>query len=501
LITIRKKFYLLLATSILFNGCGDIELENCACDSNDNIDSQLNNIIVKNKLTGDALKHKQIPDISSPKAQLGMDLFFSKSLGADRDSACVTCHHPLLGGGDKLSLPIGTGAVTVNLLGKGRLHDSQASHYDGGPTVPRNAPTTFNMAAWNKVLFYDGRVEHLNPDDISTPDSTHNVKDDLATDNLASAQSRFPITSPEEMKGFNHQDKDNYEIREYVASRIGGYAEGTGELNNTSYWLTKFQSAFEKPNISATELVTEQNIALLIGEYENSQAFTNTPWKEYVEGNLNAISNDAKKGALLFFNDNSKGGVNCVSCHSGDFFTDEGFHNIAMPQLGRGKGHGDELIEDLGRVAVTGDETDKYKFRTPSLVNTEVTGPWGHAGAYTSLKAVIKHHLNPKKAIENYDFSQLTQTGIQNLDSLKQNTNKAIKVLEEDQKNGLDTLQYATLTEVQINQLISFITSLTDPCVLNKECLSQWIPKPQQDPNGDQLDAIDNKGNILRLVI
>ena len=486
--TITKRLSPLLITSILFYGCGD----------SSTIDTQLKTIIIEKGLTGDALKDKQVPKITDLKAQLGMDLFFSKSLSADRDSACVTCHHPMLGGGDNLSLPIGVGAINPDLLGEGRLHDAQAEHYDAGPTVPRNAPTTFNLMAWNKVLFHDGRVEHLNKNDISTPDSTHNIKDDLATQNLASAQSRFPITSPEEMKGFNQQDKDNYEIREYMASRIGGYGEGEGELNNTNYWLAKFQTAFNQPNANAQALITEQNIALLIGEYENSQAFTNTPWKQYVEGNYNAISLDAKKGALLFFNDSSKGGVNCVSCHSGDFFTDEAFHNIAMPQLGRGKGHGDELIEDFGRMAVTTNEKDIYKFRTPSLINVEVTGPWGHDGAYTSLKSVIKHHLNPKKAIESYDFSQLTQVGIQNLDKLKISSNKAIKKLEEERKNDLTVLQNHTLTSTQINQLVSFLTILTDPCVLDKTCLEQWVPKPNQDPNNDQLEAIDKHGNSLR---
>ena len=311
-------------------GCGD---------TTDNYDPDLQEVISSNHLTGDALSEKVIPQITDAKVQLGMNLFYSKSLGTDRDSACVTCHHPILGGGDKLSLPIGTGAILPNLLGEGRLHDGSAAHHDGGPTVPRNAPTTFNMLAWNKVLFHDGRIEHiLNPKGISTPDSGYEVVDPLATLNLASAQSRFPITSPEEMKGFDHEDKDNQEIREYIASRVGGYGEGKGELTNTEYWLKQFQTALNKPNGKAEDLITEQNIAMLIGEYENSQAFTNNSWKEYVNGNTYAISQSAKKGALLFYKPISEGGADCVHCHSSDLFSDESFHNVAMPQIGRGKG-------------------------------------------------------------------------------------------------------------------------------------------------------------------
>ena len=47
------------------------------------------------------------------------------------------------------------------------------------------------------------------------------------------------------------------------------------------------------------------------------------------------------------------GGADCASCHSGDFFTDEAFHNIGMPQMGRGKGDGAGKEEDFGRFRET----------------------------------------------------------------------------------------------------------------------------------------------------
>ncbi|CAA6816656.1 MAG: Unknown protein [uncultured Thiotrichaceae bacterium] len=55
----------------------------------------------------------------------------------------------------------------------------------------------------------------------------------------------------------------------------------------------------------------------------------------------------------------------------------------------------------------------------------KVTGPWTHAGTYTSLETVIKHHLGPQSAIDNFDESQLTQSDIQNLDKLKANAQLA----------------------------------------------------------------------------
>ena len=487
---LKKQFLSISIIGLSFIACGD----------SSSTSNELRKIITTNNLTGIPFKGKEMPKITDDKAQLGMHLFFSKSLGADRDSACVTCHHPMLGGGDNLSLPIGVGAEKPNLLGEGRIHSATASHYDAGPTVPRNAPTTFNLGAWKKVLFHDGRIETIvAPTNISTPDSGFGIVDSLGTDNLSSAQSRFPITSPEEMKGFNHNDKNNQEIREYVASRVGGYGEGKGELSNTNYWLSKFKKALNQPNGTAKELITEQNIAMLLGEYENSQVFVDSPWKAYVQGNDGALSKDEKAGALLFFNSIEDGGANCASCHKGDLFSDEQFHNIALPQVGRGKGNGSDGIEDFGRFNVTGLEKDKYRFRTPTLLNVEMTGPWGHDGAYTTLSSIVKHHLNPKEAIVNYDENQLAQEGIQNLDLMEENTLKALAKLEKDRTIKEIILKDVNLNDVEVKQLVSFLKTLTDSCVKDETCLQKWIPTLNSDPNGDQLDAVDLEGNILGL--
>ena len=488
---------LVLAISTL-TACGGNDSNSV---TNNQTDTQLRSLISTEGLSGNAMKEVATPDISSAAAQLGMRLFYSKSLGGDSDSACVTCHHPSLGGGDDLSLPIGTESQDPDQLGPGRLQATTGTNFDGGPTVPRNAPTTFNLAAWNSALFHDGRVEsiaktpHQNGagvEGIRTPDSALGTADLNGGENLAQAQARFPITSPEEMKGFNHNDKNNQQIRDFLAQRLGGYGAGVGLLSDTGYWLSKFRDVFNTPTATAETLITEQNITFLIGEYERSQVFVDTPWKAYVEGNDSAISDAAKAGALVFFNDSANGGANCVSCHSGDFFTDENFHNLAMPQIGRGKGNGDGS-EDFGRFRETGVAADMFAFRTPSLINTEVTGPWSHAGAYISMEAVIKHHLNPQNSIDNYDESQLSQIGVQNLAKMKVNTQKAIDTANFE---GLDL----DLTDTQISNLVAFMETLTDPCVKDHECLKPWIldsTDTDVDPNGNQLIAKDQNNSDL----
>ncbi len=126
-----------------------------ACGGAPSLDAGLRAIIADQGLSGDPSQGRDLPSINDPLAQLGKQLFFTKALGGDKDAACASCHHPLLGGGDGLALSIGVGAVDPDLLGSGRSHPS------GAPNVPRNAPTTFNCAMWDQVMFHDGRLESL----------------------------------------------------------------------------------------------------------------------------------------------------------------------------------------------------------------------------------------------------------------------------------------------------------------------------------------------------
>lgn len=473
----------LVACIIAFSGCNDDKSN--TTNTSSATDKTLRNIIAENKLLGDPLKGKKIPSINHPTTQLGRDLFFSKVLSGDRDVACASCHHPVLGGGDNLSLSVGVEAANPDFLGLGRVHSPNGQHYDGGPPVPRNAPTTFNIAAWEQVIFHDGRIEALADEQIRTPDSKFGEADALAGTNLVHAQARFPVTSKEEMKGFSHDDKDNQQIRDFLAQRMGGYDDGAGLIDFPDFWANRFRTAYEKPNADAKELITEQNISFLLAEYQRSQQFTETPWKYYVEGDDAAISKAAKKGALLFFRPVSKGGANCVNCHSGDFFSDEKFHNIAMPQIGRGKGDGDDGTDDFGRFRETKQNADKYAFRTPGLLNVEMTGPWGHSGAYTSLAGVIRHHLDPATALASFDYGQLNQPGIQNLDTVATKAQQALAAPS-------FALEPIKLSDQEVGYLVGFMKTLTDPCTKDRECLAPWIADSttDSDPNGDQLNAL-----------
>jgi len=501
----RNKLLLTAACSLalFITGCGG------GTSNNTNpLDSSLSDIITVKNLSGDPSAGRTLPDINDALAQLGMKLFFTKGLGADKDSACVSCHHPVLGGGDNLSLSIGVDALTPDLIGTGRQHVIGSPGYDGGPTVPRNAPTTFNIALWDSVLFHDGRVESLDktagfngaggPNGISTPDSGFGVADINAGANLTEAQSRFPVTSPEEMRGFDFPTiNSNTLIRSDLENRLKGIVSTITALG-TNDWLAEFRAGFANPTGTATQLITYGNIAKAIGAYERSQIFINTPWKAYVNGDTNAISTDAKKGALLFFKSVASGGANCAACHSGDFFTDEKHHVTAMPQIGRGKGDGSKGNDDFGRFRVTAANIDKYAFRTPTLLNVELTGPWNHVGSYSTLEAVVRHHLNPQSAIDNYDYTQIDP----NIDAsdMAANTQLAMDTLTAIRNTGTvsPVLTNVSLTNEQVAQIVVFLKTLTDPCLKDRTCIGKWVPTAQNsNPDALRINAINQNGDFL----
>jgi len=478
------KLVLSVAVVLVLAGCGN----------SDKHDDELNRLISAHALTGDPSSGRTVPSITSAKAQLGMKLFFTKSLGGDTDSACVTCHHPALGGGDNLSLPIGVSAVNPELLGEGRVHDSAAVNYDNGfAPVPRNAPTTFNIVLWDRVLFWDGRVESLSPHagengdvgGIRTPDSAFGVADTNSGANLTVAQARFPVTSPEEMRGFSFEaGNSNDAVRTHLAQRLNT-PTAIDYISNS--WQSEFDAVYGANSVNFS------NIVDAIAEYERSQLFVNTPWKAYVQGNKNTLSTNAKRGAKLFFSSYENGGMNCATCHSGDFFTDEQFHVMAMPQVGHGKGDG--VDDDFGRMRESSDSADKYAFRTSTLLNVEMTGPWGHDGAYTTLEAVVRHMVNPDTAVAGYDLSQL-DSNVKTTHTAE-NTASALAQLNANRSSGLSPHQNVVATDGQIDDLVAFLKTLTDPCVKDRSCLGQWIPTDAAGPDGLQLNAQDVTSNPL----
>jgi len=387
---------------------------------------------------------------NSAKVELGKNLFFDKILSGNMNVSCATCHHALTDTGDGLSLPVGEGGH-----GLGVTRDTGSGIDAIHERVPRNAPPVFNLGAKEFVaLFHDGRVVT----DASQPSGFSSPAGDDLPNGLSSplaAQAMFPVTSGTEMAG---QAGENSIADAAAANNLAGpggvWEQLAYRLQDIPEYVDMFKAAFADVNDASD--VTYVHAANAIAAFEGvAWRADNSPFDQYLRGNKKAMSKNAVKGMKLFY-----GKANCASCHSGKFQTDQGFHAIAMPQIGQGKGHG-LGNEDFGREGVTGDAADRLKFRTPTLRNVALTGPWGHGGAYNSLEGVVMHHLDPIEELENYDTSQAVLPTHPALDpndfAAHNNPDVRANIAAANELEGVE------LKDKDLRNLMAFLNALTDP--------------------------------------
>lgn len=373
---------------------------------------------------------------------LGRVLFFDKILSGNKNIACSTCHHLAYHSTDLLSLGIGAGGIRngpARRLGAGRL-------------LNRNTADLYNRGLSSvSSLFHDGRVE-LVQGALRTPAGA-----ELPTGipSVLAAQAMFPVTAREEMRGHPGDTTRFGESNELAAPEDQAYqAIWTALINRIlSYpeYLALFRAVFPGHDSTAFGF---HHAAIAIAAFERS-VFTQlgSPFDRYVAGDPAALSDSAKRGALLFY-----GRARCGSCHAGPLLTDQAFHNIGIPQLGPGVGTDAPL--DFGRGGVTGRHEDRFAFRTPSLRNVLLTGPWMHNGAYPILDNAIRHYRDPRLALLSYDPGQLDP--------------RVAPLIQRDQATvaavlaTLDTsLRVPTvLTDQDIALIRVFLRSLTDPAAL-----------------------------------
>lgn len=409
---------------------------------------------------------ERLPSAPAAKVALGEALFWDPLLGGNKDTACVTCHHPLLGTGDGLSLSIGTNGQG---LGPERVFASERQ-----VLVPRNAPPVFNLGLVGMdTMFWDGRIQQTTPTEFLNP------ADDFlpsGLENAVAVQAMFPITSRDEMRG-QHGDYD-VAGQHNVLANIGDHDMPLmwdtlmQQLLAVPAYQQLFQAAY--PNTPLAELGFA-DAANAIAAYEMATfTFLDSPWDHYLQGDGRALSNEALEGAALFY-----GEAGCANCHSGPLLTDMQFHNIGVPQVGPGKG--DNAPLDVGRANETGYESDLFAFRTPPLRNVAITGPWMHNGVYLTLEDAVHHHLNPVQMVGNYDFEQLP--------ALMQEEYVGVTAVRTTPLSAPSfAMPQTNLSDQEVAAILAFLESLTSPTARD---LSFTIPEavPSDLPVGGAIQA------------
>jgi cytochrome c peroxidase len=278
---------------------------------------------------------------SAEKIALGEKLFFDGRLSVDGTVACASCHDPARAFTDGRP-----GSIGVR-----------------GQVGQRNAPTVMN-ALYNKFQFWDGRVRTLEE------------------------QAALPIVNPIEM---------GQPSLDAAAKAIAAIPE----------YQKAFRKAFGK-DVNGPDLVRT------IASYERTLLAFDSPFDRFMNGDKNAIDEAAKRGWALFNRQ-----ARCNRCHAVSQtlanltnFTDNDFHNIGIGIIRHHVAplavQAEKLVKSdprsidnaalqselsvLGRFLVTRKETDTAAFKTPTLRNLLLTGPYFHDGSQATLWDVVDHY-------------------------------------------------------------------------------------------------------------
>ena len=140
---------------------------------------------------------------------------------------------------------------------------------------------------------------------------------------------------------------------------------------------------------------------LFFSAYKDSLANTENATAALSDFLLTLISNNSKYDSVMqhtaSFTQQEKSGYklfqkNCTSCHTEPLFTNGDFANNGL--------FPDTVLNDKGRMSVTGKNSDQYKFRVPTLRNIEYSFPYMHDGRYRRLRDVLNHYSGNKYASE-----------------------------------------------------------------------------------------------------
>lgn len=154
------------------------------------------------------------------------------------------------------------------------------------------------------------------------------------------------------------------------------------KLRNSDQYPTLFQKAFGSGEITTTHFLKALSQFMVMCVSSNSK-YDSVMRKE---GNV-SFTADEQEGRMIVIQ-------KCGQCHTEPLFTDNSFRNNGLSI---------SMINDEGRFKVTQIDSDKYKFKVPSLRNLAFTAPFMHDGRLLSLESVLDHYTSQVQHTPNLD--------------------------------------------------------------------------------------------------
>ena len=275
------------------------------------------------------------------KKELGRMLFSDPRLSGSGKTVCANCHFP-----------------PNEFQSSGPKDAPDRSYPKVEPTLPRNTPSLLNIV-YAPMMRWDGSY-FTNLDDMGVlPLAEANM--DIA--NTLPAEQVEVVDVPAAQKALH--DKLTAEIPGYIPLFQGAFGQDIAKLPPEGLWKLAGQA---------------------ISVYFRVMVSRDAAFDRWNTGDDSAMSADAIRGLTLF-----RGRAGCIDCHSGPFFTDFQFHNIATSPPGT-----DGKRADEGRYLVTKQEKDRGAFLTPTMRSAAMTSPYLHDGSEVSISRVIARKTSPE---------------------------------------------------------------------------------------------------------
>jgi cytochrome c peroxidase len=317
--------------------------------------------------------------VAAAKASLGKALFWDEQLSSTMTVSCGTCHRASHGGSDPRTNANNSGSRNPGFDGVFNTPDDVF----GSPGVPlnnldgtyspsnqfgmneqvtsRKTPSYLNAGVAFNGLFWDGRASVTFRDPL-----TNSI---LLTEWASyESQTLGPPLSSSEMA---HGNRDWTQAANQIAA-AKPLALASNIPQSLAAWIDGrtypelFEDAFGTPD------VTPARIAMAIATHERSLYSDRAPLDRFAS-DIEPLTAQEDRGRGIFVT------TQCALCHDGPLLSDQDFHNVGVrPQA-----------EDFGRALVTGLVNDRAKFKTPSLRNVELRGPYMHNGGLATLEDVV----------------------------------------------------------------------------------------------------------------
>jgi cytochrome c peroxidase len=248
-------------------------------------------------------------------------------------------------------------------------------------TFPKDNPYTAAKASLGKKLYFDTRLSAANVQSCASCHSPGFGFGDGLPKGVGHEMKQLGRRSPTIINAAYGQIFMWDGRAETLEEQALGPIQADVEMNMPLDKLMKRLHAIPeyKPLFEAAfpgKGLTSDSIAKAIATYERTIVSGIAPFDAWIDGNEKAISEEAKRGFVIF---NTK--AQCNACHAGWNFTDDSFHDIGLKS------------EDIGRGKfLKGVIKAQHAFKTPGLREISARSPYMHDGSIATLEEVIEHY-------------------------------------------------------------------------------------------------------------